>query len=79
MGKNRSCCIQLLEAGANTNIRILPGDAPQIEPTLPILVAYGHPFRRITPRILPQYLADSADGAFSRRKAAIRWWFSRHS
>jgi ankyrin repeat protein len=66
-------CILLLDEGAN-----LPkyGCA---DVTHSILVAYGYPFRRIKPNSLPQYLADSADAAFSRRKAAIRWWFWVHT
>jgi hypothetical protein len=48
------------------------------DPAHSILVAHGHPFHRIKPDSLPQYLVDVADGAFSRRKAAIRWWFWVH-
>jgi ankyrin repeat protein len=68
----RNNCILLLNEGANI------GTHPEYNEAHSILVAYGHPFRRIELDRLPQYLADSADGAFSRRKAAIRRWYWVH-
>jgi hypothetical protein len=74
--KNKHVCTLLLEAGANI---IYPKLFPQNDETHSILVAYGLSFDAIPPDRLPQYLADSADAAFSRRKAAIRWWFWVHT
>jgi ankyrin repeat protein len=67
----RNACIMLLDEGATIGIRHIN----HMNVTHSILVAYGYPFNEIAPNSLPQYLADSADAAFSRRKAAIRWWF----
>jgi hypothetical protein len=45
---------------------------------MPYRMPYVHVFGKIEPDRLSQYLTDVADAAFSRRKAAIRWWFGRN-
>jgi ankyrin repeat protein len=67
---NREIRKYLLENGADVHI-----GRPWTSNSM--LVAYGFPIiRRI--HNLPLYLQDAVDGAFSRRKTAIRWWFYRH-
>jgi ankyrin repeat protein len=70
----KNTCILLLEEGANVHTCAHVSH----HETYSVLVAYGYPLRVIVPAELPQYLADMADAAFSRRKAAIRWWFGRN-
>jgi ankyrin repeat protein len=74
----REACILLLEEGAKMNVRSSYISPDWNSSTHSILVAYGFPFKKIKPDSLPQYLADVADAAFSRRKVAIRWWFWVH-
>jgi ankyrin repeat protein len=73
----RDVCSLLLEAGAYVHVKVDHDYSPLT--CLSILVAYGFPIDTITPAELPRYLADMADAAFSRRKAAIRWWFGRNA
>jgi hypothetical protein len=73
--RNRKMCKYLLENGANARLSIPRRDL--LSEIKPLFVAYGFP---VPERIhdLPLYLRDAADGAFSRRKDAIHWWFYRH-
>jgi hypothetical protein len=74
--RTNETCKYLLENGADVHI----GDiGAYLFPVAmrSVLVAYGFPITRPI-RDLPLYLQDAADGAFSRRKTAIRWWFYRH-
>jgi hypothetical protein len=71
---NREIYKYLLDNGADVHIVQQRGSRNEI---LSLLVAYGYPIIDLI-HDLPLYLRDAADGAFSRRKAAIRWWFYRH-
>jgi hypothetical protein len=65
-------CELLIEAGAN-----IPRETYVRTDIRPLFVAYGAEFDvRIMTRNLPKYYESSRNGAFTRRKAASRWWFA---